>query len=187
MGKLTLRLPRWTPPGTYRGSLELGGEKLPIVGEVEPRGRLDAIPRRLAIEAEPGGEVTVDVVLVNTGNVPCTIPAAAKFCVFDGSGIDHAFFVALASPPPEGRQRVDVLLDELAESHGGLVEARAQAGKRTIAPGESAGVKLSLRFSDRRRPGRSYAGTWEAEGLGLSIRVTVPEAKPRRKAAGAAT
>jgi hypothetical protein len=187
LGKFTLRLPKSTPPGTYSGSLEIGDQQVPIVGEVEPRPRLRTSPRRLTIETEPGGEVAADVVVVNTGNVPCEIPAASKFCVFDGSGIDNAFWVALGSDPPKGRQRLDVLLDELAESHGGLVEVRARTGERTIAPGEAREVQLTLRFSDRLRAGHAYAGTWEGDGVRLTIRVNVPEGKRRRRAAEAAT
>jgi hypothetical protein len=45
IGRLTIRLPRSTPPGTYSGSVEIGGRELPIVAEVEPRPRLEATPR----------------------------------------------------------------------------------------------------------------------------------------------
>jgi hypothetical protein len=124
----------------------------------------------------------VEVALVNTGNVPCEVPAASTFCVFDGSGVDHAFWAALTSDPPKGKQRLDVLLDQLADSHGGLVEVRARAQGRSIPPGEAREVQLTLRFTDRLRPGHAYAGTWEGEGVRLPIRVTVPEPKRRRKA-----
>jgi hypothetical protein len=187
MGRFTLRLPKSTPPGKYRGSLEIGGEKLPIMAEVESRPRVERMPRRLTIEVEPGGEVTAAVVLVNTGNVPCEVPAASTFCVFDGSGVEQAFWAALGSDQRKGRERLDVLLDELAGYHGGLVEVRARADKRAIEPGESREVRLTLRFSDRLRAGRTYAGTWTAEGLRLPIRVTVPETKPRPRVAEAAT
>jgi hypothetical protein len=182
MGKLTIRLPKSTPPGTYAGSVALGGEQVPIVAEVEPRPRLEANPRRLRVEATPGAEVAAEVVLVNTGNVPCDVPSASTFCIFDGSGVDHAFWVALASDPPKGRQRIDVLLDDLAGSHGGLVEVRARAEKGSIAPGDARTVELALRFSDRLQAGHSYAGAWEAEGVRVPIRVSVPEQKRRRKA-----
>ena len=186
MGRFTLRLPRSTPPGTYAGSLEIGGEKLPIMAEVESRARVERSPRRLRIEVEPGGEFTADLLLVNTGNVPCEVPTASTFCIFDGSGVEQAFWAALGSDQPKGRQRLDVLLDELAESHGGLVEVRARTDKRAITPGESREVQLTLRFSDRLRTGRAYAGTWTAEGLRLPIRVTVPGAKRPRRAVEAA-
>jgi len=105
--------------------------------------------------------------------------------VFDGSGVAHAFWVAFVSEPVEGKERIDLLLDDLAQSHGGLVELRARAGERRVAPGESRDVELTLRFSDRLRPGHAYAGSWDAEGLHLRIRVSVPAAKGKPRAAEA--
>ena len=183
MGKATLRLPKSTPPGKYAGSVEIGGLRLPVVVEVEPLPKVEVSPSRLALEVEPGREVTADVTFLNTGNVPCDVPAASTFCVFDGSGLDHAFWVAFVSDPPEGRQRIDLLLDDLADSHGGLVEVRARTGERTIAPGESRDVQVRLRFSDRLRPGHAYAGSWDAEGLHLRVRVSVPARKGKPQAA----
>lgn len=181
--KLTLRLPKSTPPGTYDGSIDVAGERVPVRVEVEPRARLEASPSRLTFEVEPKAEATATVTLLNVGNVPFEIPAASKFCVFDGGGIDHAFLVALTSDPPESKQRIDLLLDDLAGSHGGLVELRARAADRTIAPGEAQDVALTLSFSDRLRPGRGYVGSWDADGLHVRIRVQVPEARRTPKAA----
>jgi hypothetical protein len=181
MGKLTLRLPESTPPGTYEGTVELGSQAVPIVVEVEPRRRLEASPARFTFETSPGGEVTANASIVNVGNVPWDLPAASTFCIFDGSGIDHAVWVALANDPPEGKERIDVLMDDLAESHGGLVEVRARTKEKTVAPGESRDVQLTLKFSDRLRPGHTYSGSWAADGLRLSVRVTVPEQKGTRE------
>jgi hypothetical protein len=183
VGKVTLRLPKSTPPGSYPGSVEIGGTQLPVVVEVEPRAKVDVSPSRLSFEVEPGAEVTADVTLLNSGNVPFQLPAASTFCVFSGDGVDHAFWVALASDPPEGKKRIDLLLDDLAESHGGLVEVRARAGTRTIAPEGSSDVQLTLRFSDRIRPGRVYAGSWNADGLRLRVRVSVPAGKVKQRSA----
>ena len=183
MSRVTLGLPKSTPPGTYSGSVALGGQEVPIVVEVEPRPRLDVDPSRLSLEIEPGAEVSTDVTVLNLGNVPFDLPAASTFCVFDGSGVDHAFWLAFASDPPEGKERIDVLLDDLAQSHGGLVEVRARADDRTIAPGEARDVQVGLRFSDRLRPGHSYSGAWDADGLRLSVQVRVPERKAKPKPA----
>jgi hypothetical protein len=179
--RATLRLPRSTPPGTYRGSAEIGGEQVPIVAQVESRPRIEAEPRRLELEAGPGETVTVEVTLLNTGNVPFDLSGATEFCVFDGRGVEHAFWAALATDPPEGKQRIDVLLDDLAESHGGLVTVKVADGG-VIEPGESHAATLTLRFSDRLRPGKRYAGSWRADGLRLAVRVTTPATKPRRAA-----
>ena len=177
MGKATLRLPKSTPPGTYDGSVEIGGRKLTVAVEVEPRPKIDVSPSRLTFEVEPGAEAGAEVTLLNLGNVPFHVPAASTFCVFDGSGVDHAFWVAFVSDPVEGKERIDLLLDDLAESHGGLVELRARAGERTVAPGESRDVQVTLRFSDRLRSGHDYAGSWDVDGLHLRIRVNVPATK----------
>jgi hypothetical protein len=186
LGKVTLRLPRSTPPGAYPGTVTIAGEELPVVAEVEPRSRLDVAPSSLAFELEPGAEAAAEVTIVNSGNVAFALPAASQFCVFDGSGIDHAFWLAFTSDPPEGKQRVDVLLDDLADAHGGLVEVRARAQSRTIAPGGAREAKISFRFSKRIKPGGSYAGAWDVEGLHVPIRVTVAEPKRARRKAGAA-
>ena len=184
MGRVRIRLPKSTPPGAYEGSVTIAGTEVPFVAEVEPRRDVDADPSRLTLEVEPGAEATAEVTLLNRGNVPFELPAASQFCVFDGGGIDRAFWHALGADPPEGRQRIDVLLDDLAELHGGLVEVRARAPKRTIQPGESGEAQVTLRFSDRLQPGRTYAGSWDAEGLHLSLTISVPE---RKRAARKAT
>jgi len=183
VGKVTLRLPKSTPPGSYAGSVEIGGRTLPVAVEVEPRPKVEVSPSRLVLEVEPGAEVTVDVTLLNIGNVPFDVPAASTFCVFDGSGVDHAFWVAFVTDPPEGKERIDLLLDDLAESHGGLVEVRARASERTVAPGESRNVQVTLRFSDRIRPGHAYAGSWDADGLHLRIRLSVTAERTKQRAA----
>jgi hypothetical protein len=177
--RATLRLAKSTPPGTYRGSAEIEGQKVPIVVEVEGRPCLEADPRRIIVEAAPGGKATVGVTLLNTGNVPCDVSETTRFCLFDGGGVEHAFWAALASDLPKGKQRVDVLLDDLADSHGGLVTLAVEDGA-AIAPGESRDVRLTLRFPDRLRPGKRYAGAWRAEGLRVPIRVTTPAAKAKR-------
>jgi hypothetical protein len=176
-----LRLPESTPPGTYSGSVEIEGQTIPVVAEVEARPRLYSEPRRVTAEAEPGGTVTVDVELVNTGNVPVDVSGTTTFCLFDGGGLEHAAWAALASDPPQGKQRIDVLLDDLAESHGGLVTTKVERGA-TIPAGETRSVQLTLRFSDRLRPGKRYAGAWRVEGLRLPIRITTPETPSKRKA-----
>jgi hypothetical protein len=183
LGRARIRLPKSTPPGAYAGSVTIAGEERPFVAEVEPQQNVGVVPSDLSLQVEPGAEATADVTILNRGNVPFELPAASQFCIFDGGGVDHAFWVALGSEPPEGKQRIDVLMDDLARSHGGLVEVRARASKRTIAAGEAGEAQVTLRFSDRLQPGRTYAGSWDADGLHLSIEVTVPEKQRARRTA----
>jgi hypothetical protein len=175
--QLRVRLAPTTPPGRYEGAATVGDRTVPVIIEVEPAARLRATPTRFETTAEPGGTNTVEVALVNTGNVAVDIPARSSFCLFDGGGIDHAVWAALTADPPEGKGRMDVLLDDLAVSHGGLVDVRVRDGAGSLAPGERRLCRIDLGWADRLRPGRTYAGSWEVAGLRLPIRVRTASAK----------
>jgi hypothetical protein len=179
----TLRLPATTPPGSYRGVAVIGGREHPIAVDVEPHVRARSHPSRLAVEVKPGSEAAVELVLVNGGNVAFAVPSRSSFCLFEGDGIHHALWTALTAEPPAGKQRVDLLLDDLAASHGGLVDVRPHTAAGSIAPGATQAVRLTLRFSDRLQAGHEYTGTWEPEGLRVPIRLSVPTRARTRGAA----
>ncbi len=176
--RLRVRLAPSTPPGRYEGSAVLADTTVPVVIDVQPEPRLRAAPTRFDLTAEPSGTQTIEVELANTGNVPIDIPARSSFCLFDGGGIDHAVWAALTSDPPQGKGRMDVLLDDLAMSHGGLVDVRVRSGAGALKPGEARSCRLDLGMSERLRPGRTYAGSWEVARLRLPIRVSTPRGKP---------
>jgi hypothetical protein len=181
--RATLRLPTTTPPGSYRGVARIGGREHPITVDVEPHVRARSHPNRLAVEAGPGSEAAVELVLVNDGNVAFDVPPRSSFCLFEGDGIHHALWTALTADPPAGKQRVDLLLDDLAASHGGLVDVRPGTAAGAIPPGATQAVRLTLRFSDRLQAGHEYTGTWEPEGLRVPLRVSVPTRARTRGAA----
>ena len=182
--KATLKLPKTTPPGSYKGTAVIEGKEVPIVAEVEGRARLDAHPRRVAVEAKPGTRHTVELTLLNTGNVPCDVSGTSTFCLFDGRGIEHAVWAALEKEPPKGKGRMDVFLDDLAGSHGGLVAAKVEKATK-IAPGESGSVTLTLRLPERLQAGGAYSGAWEAGGIRVPVRIKVPAAKKMTRKAAA--
>jgi hypothetical protein len=181
---LKLRLPRSTPPGTYEGAAELGGRSVPVVADVQPLHCLRATPSSASLQGvTPGKPVPLEISLVNLGNVAADIQPRHTFCVFDGSGVDRAFYVALAEDPPEGSRRVDRLMDELATYHGGLVRLDVVDGAGPLRPGEQRALRFELRFSERMRPGRAYAGTWLLENLRFAVRAeTAPETGARKEA-----
>jgi hypothetical protein len=174
---LRLRLPKTTPPGTYEGTVRVGDRLLPFVAEIEPRPHLRFFPGRLRITAAAGAMVDADLTLVNAGNVPVNIETKHTFCIFDGTGIDRAFFAALAEDKSQGEQRINRLLDELADLHGGLVRLRVEQGVGDIAPGETRELHVVLRFSDRLRPGRRYTGVWSLSNANYSIQINVTEGR----------
>lgn len=179
---VSLRVPDSTSPGRYEGTLRRGDATFPAVAEVEARPRLRAHPPRLWLEAAPGAQSAVEVTLLNLGNTICDVSGRSNFGLLDARGLGHAFWTALSSEPPKGKQRVDVLLDDLAGTHGGLVDVVVEVGGGKIPPGGSRALRLALRFPDRLRSGHSYSGTWEAHGLRLPVRVTVPKPAPDRPA-----
>jgi hypothetical protein len=178
--ELRVRLSASTPPGRYEGAATVGDRTVPLRIEVEPSERLRATPSRFQILAKPSGSETVEIQVVNSGNVPAEIPAQSSFYLFDGRGLDHAVWAALAADPPKGKGRMDVLLDDLAASHGGVVGVRVRDGAGSIAPGERRTCRVEFGWSDRLRPGRRYVGAWDVAGLHVPIRVETPPEKVAR-------
>jgi len=174
LSRATIRIAPTTPPGTYHGTARIADETRPVVAEIEARSRLECHPSRLVLSARPGEAVSVEVTLVNVGNIEFTVPARSNFCLFRDDGVHHALWTALTSEPGERMGRTDMLLDDLASSHGGLVDVRVAGSAPAIAPGHARDVRLRLTFSERLHAGQAYTGTWEVEGLRLPARVTVP-------------
>jgi len=181
---LRFRLPRLTPPGTYRGTVEVGERQIPIVVEVEPRFQLRMQPADLRLQSRPGAKVSVALEMQNLGNLPFLVESKYTFCLFDASGIDRAFFVALAEAAPEGKRRIDRFMDELAQSHGGLVRVIIEAGAGGIAPGETRELRVDLHFSDRLQPKHIYSGSWSLADFRYFIQVEAidgPSAKEKSR------
>jgi hypothetical protein len=172
---LRLRLPVSTPPGAYKGTIQVGNEELPIEVDVEPRPRLRLFPRSLKRVVAPGSVVSANLTVLNTGNFVVNLQKEYRFCVFERGGIDRAFFVALASDQSNGERRIDRLANELAASHGGRVRLEIESGSGTIVPGEVRELRIALRLSDRLRPGQTYSGTWKLENTGVAIQLQVSD------------
>jgi hypothetical protein len=178
---LRFGLPETTPPGSYKGTIQVGDEKFPMVVEVEPSPNLVASPSQFAVQAAPGEEVGVDISIVNAGNVPCEIGRAHAFGLFDVEGLERGIRAALQADIAKGERRVDRLADEVAESHGGLVRVSVQ-GAGTLQPGELRQLSVGLRLSDRLEPGHTYTGTWPLHNLAyhVEVAVTAPASRARR-------
>jgi hypothetical protein len=172
---LRIKLPVSTPPGAYKGTIQVGDEELPIEVDVQPRPRLRLFPRRLKTVVAPGSVVSANLTVLNTGNFVVNLQKEYRFCLFERGGIDRAFFVALASDQASGERRIDRLANELAASHGGRVRLELESGSGTIAPGEVREVRIALRLSDRLRPGQTYSGTWKLENTGVAIELQVSD------------
>lgn len=164
-----------TPPGRYEGSATIGKVTVPIVADVAARLAIRHDPAVIELDAAPEQSIDVPLTVHNTGNVPTDVPDESTFVLLDRSGFTDAFYHAIGEPPPEGKQRVDVLFDDLAASNGGAVTVTAKReGTWPLAPGASGAVTITLAFSGKLRPGAEYAGAWNIDATHVPVRIKVP-------------
>jgi hypothetical protein len=173
---LSFRLPKSTRPGSYVGSAEVGGAQIPVVIDVEARPRLRFYPPKVALQGAPGARLQVELTVLNMGNVDATFEPESTFCIFDDRGVDRAFYDALTEREVDGRRRIDRVMDEIAESHGGLVRAVVLRGAGRLAPEAAREVIIEFQFSHRMRPGQTYRGAWMISESTLEVEIKATNA-----------
>jgi hypothetical protein len=176
-----LQLPRSTPPGTYRGTVQVGDREHPIVVDVEPRTRLRIYPKRTSMQAHPGEKVSLDLNLVNEGNISCEVPRVSAFGLFEKHGLDRAIGYAFRAELETGERRIDRIVEEARKGHGGVVKLQIQKGAGELKPGDVCDLHGVLHIPDQVRPGRFYWGTWSLYNLNYKIEITTPDVKSTKK------
>ena len=178
---LSFRLPKSTPPGSYEGNMDLGDERIPIVVDVESRSSLRFIHARFTHQGMPGAKIKTELMLFNRGNVDVTIPGEDTFCIFDDGGVARAFYLGLVEEDSLGRKRIDRIIDELAEAHGGLVRVTVTKGSGPLAPEELRKLEVELHFSRRLVRGHTYRGSWSVSGASLEVKIEVTKNPAARR------
>ncbi len=168
---ISFRLPKSMRPGSYSGSAEVGDAKIPVVIEVEARPRLRFFPPKLSFRGAPGARLKSKVTVLNLGNVDLSIQPESTFCIFDNRGVDRAFYEALTAKEENGKRRIDRVMDELAESHGGLVRAVVQEGAGPLPTETAREVTVEFQFSHRMRAGQAYRGGWLISETSLEVEI----------------
>ena len=157
---LRLSLPTTTPPGAYRGTIQVGDQKHVATFEVEPRLNLRMIPSSLLLRGRPGARVNAQLTLANRGNVAFEVQRVHAFGVSEVDALERAFGQTFRAKLPPGERLIDRFANTLAESHGGLVRVQIAKGAGSAAPGVSRDLEAVFKLPDRMRSGRAYAGTW---------------------------
>jgi hypothetical protein len=178
---LRFDLPPTTPPGKYSGSVQLDADKFPITVEVHPQEELSISPPGLSVTAPAGGEATIELVLVNDGNVPFEIERTHAFNLLQRQAIEEAIHAALRAETAKGASRLDRFVDELADRHGGLVRITIAEGAGELAPGEARSLRAVLRLPDDLKPGSTYTSTWPLGNLNVSVDIHIEPAAARRR------
>jgi hypothetical protein len=174
-------LPEDTPGGSYSGTLTAGDSEFSISIEVEQRQRLRITPNRLTLSGAPGSQITVNLTAQNSGNVTIEIPQAGGFGLFDVQGADRSIRQAMIADGPPSERRVDLLFDQLAQEHGGLVRVQFHEGAGQLPPGAFVSLQAVLRLPDGIRSGHTYSGTWPLANLRLAVRFTAPETEEAKE------
>lgn len=170
---LRVTLPDHVGPGTYDGTLVLGEEERAVELEVEAAPGLRVVPEQLRIQAHPGEMVGADLVLLNTGNVSVRVRKTQAFGVFMAGGVERALHLGYIDRLEGERKRVDVIADNLARAHPGLVKMKIQEGAGEVAAGGLQELAVTFDVPAGVEPGRTYRGNWELANLVYPVTIAV--------------
>jgi hypothetical protein len=169
--RLHLSFSEATPPGTYKGSAEMAGKSFPVEIHVEPYIHLTLSPRQLVLDGYSGQKQQVDLTLGNSGNVPCEVGSTYVFGLYDVDGAERGIAAAFRQSEVTGEKRLERMMEELAEGHGGLVRVQVEEGQGPIAPGEVRPLRLHLHLPAGLKGGHTYTGTLALENLQYYVKV----------------
>lgn len=171
-------LPVDTPPGAYQGSLTDGTNVRAVVLDVEPAPSLRVVPEQMRIEAKPGETVHRTLNVLNGGNVPVALRRVQAFGVFMSGGVERALRRGYVRTLAKDERRVDVIADNLADAHGGLVKMTITSGADSVAPGALEALEVDVKIPTGLTAGAVYGGNWELPGLVFPVAITVPGDPP---------
>lgn len=180
VSELRLKLPRETPPGTYRGEAVISRVTHEVVVEVQATPRMRVAPTETHVVAEPGGRADFTIVVSNHGNVTGHVPATAVFDLDDADGQDRALGRSLRAALGDDERRVDRFFEELRASHGGEARVTVLEGAGSIEPGESRTLHCRVEVPMTTQPGLTYQGGWRIDSTGHGLAIEVSKPGPRQ-------
>jgi len=172
---LRMTLPSPVEAGDHEGTIEGGGRSERVRVEVDPAPALRVFPEQLRIRAHPGDLVGTDLTLINTGNVPLKLRRVQPFGIFREGGLERALRRAYVEKVEGDRRRVDVIADNLADAHGGLVKMRIRKGSGSVPPEGMRQLELDIEIPRGLARGSVYSGNWELPGLVFPVTLTIAE------------
>lgn len=167
--EIRVRLPRATPPGTYRGESSFGDESRKVTVEIEAKERIRVQPRQTALSGPPGGAADFRVTVVNEGNVPLDVPKLETIDIDDVRGPERAWARALRAELKEEERGVDRFFQEVREDHGGEARVAITSGSGSLMPGQTRALECRLDIPPTVQQQRTYAGGLDLGNAGHDI------------------
>ena len=171
---IRVAVPSSVAPGIYEGTLTIDGDERAVELEVEPSPQLRVVPEQLRVEARPGDVVRTNLTMLNSGNEPVNVRRVQAFGIFMEGGVERALRRAYVRTLEATERRVDIIADNLAAAHGGLVRMTITEGAGSIEPGAVQPLDVELKIPAELDAGSIYSGNWEMPGLVYPVRITVP-------------
>jgi hypothetical protein len=181
---LNVAIDRHTPPGEYRGEIEVNGHTRPVVYHVAESVALDIAPLDLIIENRPGQTITKQVFFTNEGNVPLSIGEIGAITL-DQEYLDCITGRAAVTKADE-IESMDQYYVELARENKrvleetGFLRVRNKSGLTEVQPGETQTITLEIRVPEKLNKRSRYFGVapFYLENLRF---IVVPAPEPTRK------
>lgn len=179
--QIHLALGRQTPPGTYEATVSIGKKDVPVRLVVQPVVDVELSPDELFFTGvEPGRTHTAEVLLLNRGNVPVTVPTLKHATTVDTDLVCRSLSQAIRDHGEDGSQAtLDALAKTLAEDLAGWVKLSVKNAGAVVEPGASTLMEISLTLPDDVRPERTYEGDIRVLDELLSYLI-LPESPKRR-------
>jgi hypothetical protein len=161
--KLVLDLDPQTPPGEYKGEVEVAGHTRPVIVYVAEVVRLDIAPKVLVIDQPSGSTAVKRVILTNEGNVPLTIGPIGQVALGEELMLRRSVSATVAAAGEKEDRLVGKLFADLINEDAKAVLAAAgylkvvNAGV-VIQPGEVRLLSLEIHLPENLSPNRRYIG-----------------------------
>lgn len=159
---LVVSLSAQTPPGEYRGEIEVAGRKRPVVYYITERLTLEISPPQLIIENYPGATVTKQIVISNTGNVPLTIGDFGPV-VLDIEYLECIIGRAAVAQADQFETMDNYNLEQVRQTNRileatGILRVRNTSGSSVLEPGDVRAFDLQIRVPERLEKRFRYFG-----------------------------
>jgi hypothetical protein len=159
--QVSLQMPLDTPPGQYIKTLMIGGKEKSVRLIVQPNIEIDINPQQIHFQGAAAGKTyTAEISLANNGNLPFKIPSNIKHTtMLDEDYLCRALSLAIRE---RGKEGFDPTMDELTRNiHKEMtdwVEVRLEESGKTVEPGKSIQLHLSITLPRNVNSSRDYSG-----------------------------